>query len=60
MLTTRSVIAATANHYMETLAFHAISGRDMIERFGYRNAEIVSRKSQIQAPFSKLLAMINC
>jgi len=26
----------TANHYMETLAFHAISGRDMIGKFGYR------------------------
>ena len=26
----------TANHYMDTLAFHAISGRDMIRRFGYR------------------------
>jgi len=25
-----------ANHYMETLAFHAISGRDMIHKFGYR------------------------
>ena len=26
----------TANHYMDTLAFHAISGRDMIGKFGYR------------------------
>jgi hypothetical protein len=26
----------TANHYMETLEFHAISGRDMIRRFGYK------------------------
>jgi hypothetical protein len=26
----------TANHYMDTLAFHAISGRDMIQKFGYR------------------------
>ena len=26
----------TANHYMETLAFHSISGRDMIQKFGYR------------------------
>jgi hypothetical protein len=26
----------TANHYMDTLAFHAISGRDMIAKFGYR------------------------
>jgi hypothetical protein len=26
----------TANHYMDTLAFHAISGRDMIRKFGYR------------------------
>ena len=26
----------TANHYMETLAFHSISGRDMIRKFGYR------------------------
>jgi hypothetical protein len=26
----------TANHYMDTLAFHAISGRDMIATFGYR------------------------
>jgi hypothetical protein len=25
-----------ANHYMETLAFHSISGRDMIRKFGYR------------------------
>jgi hypothetical protein len=25
-----------ANHYMDTLEFHAISGRDMISRFGYR------------------------
>jgi hypothetical protein len=25
-----------ANHAMETLAFHEISGRDLIERFGYR------------------------
>jgi hypothetical protein len=26
----------TANHYMDTLAFHAISSRDMIGKFGYR------------------------
>jgi hypothetical protein len=26
----------TANHAMETPAFHTISGRDMISRFGYR------------------------
>ena len=26
----------TANHYMDTLAFHTISGRDMIGKFGYR------------------------
>ena len=26
----------TANHYMDTLAFHSISGRDMIRKFGYR------------------------
>jgi predicted amidophosphoribosyltransferase len=26
----------TAHHYMDTLEFHAISGRDMIQRFGYR------------------------
>jgi hypothetical protein len=26
----------TANHYMDTLAFHAISGADMIHKFGYR------------------------
>jgi hypothetical protein len=26
----------TANHYMDTQQFHAISGREMIERFGYR------------------------
>jgi hypothetical protein len=26
----------TANHYMETLAFHSIPGRDMIQKFGYR------------------------
>jgi hypothetical protein len=26
----------TANHYMDTLAFHAISGSDMIRKFGYR------------------------
>jgi hypothetical protein len=26
----------TANHYMDTLAFHSISGRDMIQKFGYR------------------------
>jgi hypothetical protein len=25
----------TENHYMETLDFHAISGRDIIRRFGY-------------------------
>jgi hypothetical protein len=25
-----------ANHYMDTLAFHAIPGRDMIQKFGYR------------------------
>jgi hypothetical protein len=25
-----------ANHAMETLAFHEISGRDMIQKFGYR------------------------
>lgn len=24
-----------ANHYMDTFAFHAISGRDRIARFGY-------------------------
>jgi hypothetical protein len=26
----------TANHYMDTLEFHAISGADMIRKFGYR------------------------
>jgi hypothetical protein len=26
----------TAHHYMDTLAFHAISGYDMIRKFGYR------------------------
>jgi len=26
----------TANHVMETLAFHTISGSDMIAKFGYR------------------------
>jgi hypothetical protein len=26
----------TANHYTDTLAFHAISGHDMIQKFGYR------------------------
>jgi hypothetical protein len=26
----------TANHYMDTLAFHSISGPDMIRKFGYR------------------------
>ncbi|WP_291685442.1 hypothetical protein [Bradyrhizobium sp.] len=26
----------TANHYMDTLAFHSISGADMIQKFGYR------------------------
>ncbi len=25
-----------ANHYMDTLAFHSISGGDMIRKFGYR------------------------
>jgi hypothetical protein len=25
----------TSNHYMDTLAFHSISGRDMIQKFGY-------------------------
>jgi len=25
-----------SNHYMDTLAFHAISGSDMIQKFGYR------------------------
>ena len=26
----------TSHHYMDTLAFHAISGTDMIQKFGYR------------------------
>ncbi|MGD0025538.1 MAG: hypothetical protein ABSC37_13110 [Xanthobacteraceae bacterium] len=26
----------TANHYVDTFAFHAISGREIIHRFGYR------------------------
>jgi hypothetical protein len=26
----------TANHYLDTLAFHAISGCDMIQKFGYK------------------------
>jgi hypothetical protein len=26
----------TDNHFMDTLAFHTISGRDMIRRFGYK------------------------
>jgi hypothetical protein len=26
----------TAHHYMDTLEFHAISGRDIIRKFGYR------------------------
>jgi hypothetical protein len=25
-----------ANHYMDTLEFHGISGRDLIQKFGYR------------------------
>jgi hypothetical protein len=25
-----------SNHYMDTLEFHTISGRDMIQKFGYR------------------------
>lgn len=25
----------TQNHYMDTFAFHTISGRDMVKRFGY-------------------------
>jgi hypothetical protein len=25
-----------ANHYMDTVNFHAISGRDLIQKFGYR------------------------
>jgi hypothetical protein len=25
-----------SNHYMNTLSFHTISGRDMIQKFGYR------------------------
>ena len=27
------------NHYMDTMAFHTISGRDMIEKFGYRQCK---------------------
>jgi hypothetical protein len=26
----------TANHYVDTLEFHSISGADMIQKFGYR------------------------
>jgi hypothetical protein len=26
----------TANHYMDTLAFHAISDREMVSKVGYR------------------------
>jgi hypothetical protein len=26
----------TSHHYMDTLEFHAISGRDMIQKFGYK------------------------
>ena len=26
----------TSNHYMDTLEFHSISGRDMMQKFGYR------------------------
>ncbi len=26
----------TANHYMDTLAFHTISGADIIDKFGYK------------------------
>jgi len=26
----------TANHYMDTLAFHSLSGRNLIRKFGYR------------------------
>jgi hypothetical protein len=25
-----------SNHYMDTLAFHTISGRDMVDKFGYK------------------------
>jgi hypothetical protein len=25
-----------SNHYMDTLVLHTISGRDMIQKFGYR------------------------
>lgn len=28
-----------ANHFMETTAFHTISGRDIITRFGYRECK---------------------
>jgi hypothetical protein len=33
-----------ANHYMDTLEFHAISGRDMITKFGYRECPRQSRR----------------
>ena len=29
----------TANRFMDTLAFHSISGRDMIRKFGYRECQ---------------------
>jgi hypothetical protein len=25
-----------SNHYMDTLAFHTISGRELIDKFGYK------------------------
>jgi hypothetical protein len=29
-----------SNHYMDTMAFHSISGHDMIQKFGYRECPI--------------------
>jgi hypothetical protein len=37
----------TSHHCMETLAFHAISGRDLIQKFAIRNARGARARFQV-------------
>ncbi len=32
----KMIVSMLLFHYMDTLEFHAISGHDMIQKFGYR------------------------
>ncbi len=46
----------TSNRYVDTLEFHTISGRDMIQKFGYRECpkKYTPRRPEVSAPSARL------